>query len=304
MLSPASLLLLLLLASPPLPVQGQDLQWPWVEEFTDLCGNYTSSGPPIPTDIPRQFSLHVEANLLERNRSLLVHELFDDVNNRGSLYFVEDGVRQHTIFDYNKNEVFVLTDQLSSIGGDRECRAFPLTRARVLNFTFGLTMVNGSIHIGTPSSFLEHLRNSTPTQYFDLTSNSRGIPSLRWQACSTGENISFFSDYYFTPEFWDYEAIRSPEQFDTVLNQVVVRGNSIFNGTLRNFYHIYSFLGFNTGPRSVPDRAFQVPTGTPCMGAASGLPLPEIPQFFSTYIQFTDSSASPVQVKTFRVSFV
>ena len=271
---------------------------PESEEFSDLCMSFTESGPPLPTDLPRQFSMHVEANILNKNRTVMVHELYDDVNNRGSLMTISNGVREHVIFDYDDNEIFVFPDAMSG----RECVVHPLTESRMLNFTFGITRVNGSIHIGTTSAFLG-LPEGVPTMYQGLD-RVRGTPALHWSACiNGGPNVSFLADYYYTTtDSWSYATITNPGDFNMTLTQIVVRGNSFFRNTLNNFYHVYSVFGFQSGPDSVPDRAFSVPTGLACVGRNPGMPVPSVPNFFSTYIQYIDRRSELKQVAIARVS--
>lgn len=270
--------------------------------FEDLCVAFPTSPPsqPLPTELPRQFSVHVEANLLERNRTVWVHEFYDDVNNRGSITFIQGGVREQVIYDYDKEEVFLFPDTMRGT----ECSVFPLTESRTLNFTFGITRVNGSIHIGSTSAFLGLLVNDIPTQYMG-PSNVRGTPALRWQACVTSGPFSFFADYYYTTtDSWTYATVGNPEEFDLTLTQIIVRGNGLVNDTVNNFYHVYSAFGYQSGPASVPERAFSVPTGTACVGRIRGLPVPEVPNFFSTYVQYVDSMSDTPQVITGRVSGV
>ncbi len=282
------------------PSDGLPELLPSSDDFQDFCDTFTPDDfSSIPSTLSRQFSLHVEANILNENRTLWVHEFFDDVNNRGSVTFVRDGVRERAILDYANNEVFVLPDPRAGT----ECSVYPLAETRVA-MVFGITTVNGSAHIGSARTFLENLNDDTPIQYVGLDS-VRGIPTLRWQACTTmgnvslGGGVSLVADYYFSSADWTYATVR-PEDSSMVLAQIVVRGNSMFNNTLRTFYHVYSVFGFHSGPDAVPDRAFSVPTGTACVGRNEGIPVPEIPPFFSTYIQYVVSGVK--QVTTIRVS--
>lgn len=267
-------------------------------EFSDLCESFTQSGGPLPTQLPPQFSVHVEANIVNKNRTVVVHEFYDNINNRGSLTFVTEGVQEHSIYDYDDNEIFVFPDAHTG----RECSVYPLDEARDIGFTFGLTRVNGSIHIGTTSAFLGLLRDDVPTQFLGFDS-VRGTPAMRWRACVSWPNTSFFADYYYTTtDTWSYATIGNPEEFDLTLTQIVVQGNSLFNNNLENFYHVYSVFGLQFGPESVPERAFTVPSGLACVGRNPGIPVPQVPDYFSTYFQFVDTSSDVKRVDTIRVS--
>lgn len=283
---------------------GQSLPtaFPPTEEFQQVCNDsdpqYDLTGSDVPT-VPSQFSLHVEANLVSQNRTTWVHELFDEVNNRGKVMFLRDGIREQVILDYENNEGFIFPSPID----DKACRVYPLTNSRFgrfINATFGIRTVNGNLHVGSARHFLELLDDDTPLRRVGLD-NIRGIPTMRWQACINRGNISVVADYYYTTDDWTYATISNPEQFDMTLTQIVVRGNSIFNDTVRNFYHVYSIIGFHSGPAAVPDSAFAIPTGLACVGRIPGIPLPRVPNYFSTYLQYVDQLA-PNDVNILRVS--
>lgn len=270
--------------------------------FTDLCESFNpeSGGDPLPTQLPQQFSVHVEANIVNKNMTFLVDEFYDNVNNRGSLAFISDGVRQHAIYDYADNEIFVFPDA----DNGRECGAYPLDEAENFELAFGLTRMNGSLHIGTTSAFLGLLRDDIPTQALGMDS-VRGTPAMHWKACINFPNISFFADYYYTStDIWSYATVSNPEEFDLTLTQIVVQGNSLHNDTLEYFYHVYSAFAFQSGPESVPDSAFTVPSGLACVGRNVGIPVPQVPDYFSTYVQYasTGTNSLEARVATFRVS--
>jgi hypothetical protein len=225
-------------------------------------------------------------------------EYYDGPGNRGRLEFGFNGSSGIDIFDYNLGEIFRIPDFRT---GD-DCRVSPIAEDRFVNFTFGIQNVNGSVHIGPPSMFVEALRDDSITQYVgeDMV---RGIPTQRWQACVNRENISYLINYYFATEPWDYEGqSQKLDSTQMVPVQFTLNTTRISNGTIRNIYHIYTVVDFRAGPDSVPDSLFQVPNGLACTGRFPGQPVPQIPQFFSAYSERVSRTSDDNSIRTTKVS--
>ena len=267
------------------------------QQLMPVCNFSQSTDRPVP-DLPDQFSFTIEGNLVERNSTGIMTEYYDGPGNRGRLEFGRNGSSSIGIFDYNLGEIFLMPDFRT---GD-DCRVYPIASSRLTNFTFGIQNLNGSIHIGSPSMFVEALSDDSITQFVseDMV---RGIPTQRWQACVNRENISYLIDYYFVAEPWNYEGqgqkLASPTQMVPV--QFTLNTTRISNGTIRNIYHIYTVVDFRAGPDSVPDSVFRVPNGLACTGRSPGQPVPQIPQFFSTSVQRVYSSSPVPSIQTLRV---
>ena len=278
------LLLLCVVSSQKLPVPAS------AEEFMPICDpqeyEYNSDDPPLP-DLPKQFSLTVEGNLVERNSTAIMTEYYDGPGNRGRLEFKHNDKSGIGIFDYNLEEVFFIHHHESGV----KCRVYPLAThpPRFINRTFGVVHGdNGTIHIDSPRVFFEKLRENDTTQYLGEDFTVRGIPAQRWQACFNRENNSYLIDYYFAAEDWNYDG--QGQKLDLIHQQVPLQftlnvTRIDHHGHLRNIYHIYSVIDFHAGPDSVPDSLFRVPNGLACRGRFPGQPVPQIPQFFSTYVQ-------------------
>ena len=270
--------------------------------FVPICDPDNFSPPsgdiPVP-DLPDQFSFTIEGNLIERNSTAVMTEYYDRPNDRGRLEFGFNGSSSVGIFDYNLGEIFLIPDFRS---GD-DCRVYPIAdNPRFLNFTFGVENQNGSIHIGSPRTVLERLRDNTATRYVG-EAMIRGIPTQRWQACFAMENISYLIDYYFVAEPWNYEGQgQNLDVTQMVPVQLTLNTTRIVNDTIRNIYHIYSVVDFRAGPDSVPDSVFRVPNRLACTGRFPGQPVPQIPPFFSTYVQRVFRSTSFNNILTLRVS--
>ena len=271
--------------------------------FVPICDPDASySGPPVPY-LPDQFSFTIEGNLVERNSSAVVTEYYDRPRDRGRIEFGMNGSSAYSIFDYTTGEVFLIPDYQS---GD-DCKVYSIADgSRFLNRTFGIVNQNGSIHIGSPRTFIENLRDDTATQYLgeDMV---RGIPTQRWQACFGSENISYLINYYFVAEPWNYDGQgRNLDTMQMVPIQFTLNTSRIdSSGMIKNIYHIYSVVDFRAGPESVPDSVFRVPNGLACTGRFPGQPVPQVPQFFSTYYSATAvNRIQTVKVITFMMQLL
>ena len=258
------------------------------QSFCDPDDGYQPGGENIPM-IPEQFLMHVEANIINQNRTVWVEEYFDGVTNKAKLVTIINNTREQVILDFANNEIFTFPN----VRAGMDCTVETLTSS-LTGMAFGVTAANGSIRIPSASSFVTFINASTPVKYIG-PEVVRGVPSVRWQACLGSGSI--LADYYFSAVNWNFQTLIGPENFDDLLTKIEIQGESVRGG---NYSHVYSIVGFQYGPDSVPESEFVVPTGLTCTGRKPGLPLPTVPDFFSTYIQF--SSDNRTTVSTIRVS--
>ena len=259
-------------------------------QTTPVCNrdDYTGDTGPAPPSLPRQFSTTIQAVISSYSNEIVVREYFDEINNRGRLEYSSNGSSGYGIFDYDLQEIFLLPDFRTG----EECAVRRIAQNdSFLRQTFGFTNVNGSVHIGTVSDFFR----LADTQYVRYVGAEevRGIPCDRWQACSVSGNRSYVIDYYFSNN--SISNWTSAFRNDPVPVQISLNGT---NGE-RPVYNLYTFVGFNSGPDSVPDEMFQLPTGIVCRGRIPGQDVPLLPNFFSTYIEAVDEDSQRVSV--FRV---
>ena len=282
---------------------AQPTPTPPASEFVPLCdpANFSTNPPlrdlPVP-DLPDQFSFIIEANVIDLNFTAILTEHYDGPGNRGWLEVRYNEFLKVQIIDYNLGEIFL-------ISGD-DCMVLAIAdNPQVLNFTFGIENRNGTSHIGSPRTFFEGLKQGVSTRYVgeDVI---RGIPTQHWQACFYENFYSNLIDYYFVAKSWDYTGQGQfldmtqmvPVQFshDTLSND-----SYMYDGTVYNDYRIYSIVDFKAGPDSVPDSVFQVPNGLACTGRFPGKPVPQIPPFFSTYVQQVATNVPTPTIQTYRV---
>lgn len=255
--------------------------------------------PPLPR-VPQQLSAIIEGNLVARSESHVVTEYYDQIGDRGRIEFDFNGTRSVGIFDYNLGEVFLFPDPR---GG--ECRVFDISNnSRMLSMAFGFTEgENGTLHIGSPANFLERIQNTSTAIHLG-TDTIREIPVHRWQACVSMPNNTYLINYYFASQTnWTYgihmdPTLMIPIQFTLNASFVTPRAP----GGVDNAYNVYSFFNYQTGPDSVPDNVFQVPTGLACKGRIPGQPLPSLPDTFSARIEAVVTYMNRPVVATIQVS--
>jgi len=221
-------------------------------QYVPVCdpANYTNP-PSIPLpNFPMQFSAVIEANLGQLNNTWNVREYFDEVGNRGRFEITMPfGSTTVGIFDYDDGEIFRIsggdTCEVSLIADPSTRRFFAQTP--IFGFQDG---VNGSVHIGTVRDFF--LQRNTNATYLGVEI-VRGIPCNHWQTCTVLENNSYTLDYYFATENWDFALGDGPTPVQVVLNALIAR-----SWVIESINHIYSFVSYDTGPRSVPDNVFSL----------------------------------------------
>ena len=246
---------------------------------TDICdpANYTASSVDLPLpDLSAQFSVVIEANIGQQNRTIYVKEYFDEVGNRGRFETTVNGMQVVGIFDYDDGEIFLLPDPTT--GDACTVKQFTDPSTRRLSRTpalFGFQVLNETVHIGTVRGFFLGQREPNGTTYMGVE-DVRGIPCNRWQTCTVMVNNSYTLDYYIATDDWEFARGDGPTPIQITLT--ARRGDEERN-------HIYSFMSFNTGPSSVPDEVFRVPLGLVCTGRSPGPPAPPLPPYFSATLE-------------------
>lgn len=260
-------------------------------QYEPVCNpaNYSlTPSIPIP-ELPQQFSAVVEANIVQWNRTIIAREYFDEVGNRGRLEINFNSTRgnQLGIYDYNLGEIFLIPNPYT---GD-DCAVQLISQSRARMRVFGFQLVNGSVHIGTVSSFFQ-LAGNVSANYLGVE-DVRGIPCDHWQTCVIrSSNNSYTLDYYFSTEDWSFTVNPNGGPIPV---QIILTG-SLNTNPVSDLYHIYTFVNFVSGPSSVPDEVFEVPTGLACRGRIPGQPLPTLPDFFSTYVETVTPSQRTASV--------
>ena len=147
--------------------------------------------------------------------------------------------------------------------------------------TLGFQVAGGSIRIETINRFFQAM--STASIRWVGVEDVRGIPSNRWQTCTTMQSYSYTLDYYFSTDDWAWEFALgdAPTPVQMVLNSVDARRGSAPVSRMV----VYSFVFYDTGPTSVPDDVFTVPIGLLCTGRSPGRPAPHFPDYFTLSLE-------------------
>lgn len=87
----------------------------WAEPDPEICipGPGSKDGPELP-ELPNQYRLFVEANIMNKNYSTEIEESYDAPGNRGSSYSITDTRHIFSTYDYKTGQsinVDVLTSK-------------------------------------------------------------------------------------------------------------------------------------------------------------------------------------------------
>jgi len=111
------------------------------------------------------------------------------------------------------------------------------------------------------------------------------------------KQLLYTLDYYFATENWDFALGNGPTPVQVVLNSVDARG-----GEPESLTRTYTFVFYDTGPRSVPNELFTAPIGLVCTGRNPGRPVPQFPEYFSLSLEAVQRSRQAVVV--YKVSLL
>jgi len=67
--------------------------------------SFVSEGPPLP-DLPDQYQTVIEANIVDRGKTVTGYEYFDRPGNQATLQMRMDDQLFSLIYDYNHNQLF------------------------------------------------------------------------------------------------------------------------------------------------------------------------------------------------------
>ncbi|XP_046549636.1 uncharacterized protein LOC124259539 [Haliotis rubra] len=208
-------------------------------------------------NLPKQFSVRVEANILDKNYTTDIREWYDEVNNKGAIDQFEQGVEAIAIYDYDLNELIVVIPMPDS---SFHCTVTDLAQDPN-RFIFGAkTYANGTDRIYTAAGALR-FGGSTPEKYIGIQT-VRGVLTDTWQSCV------YWADMDATMTvLWHFSRVDWQTSQDTP--QVPVRCHvtgKIWNGTVsRNFEHIYEFAEYRNSLDGETER-FETPQGAYCHG--------------------------------------
>lgn len=262
---------------------------PSVCDSTHSPRPYDGPAPPLP-DLPRQYSLRVEANIIQKRTTTEVEEHYDNINQRASLAISFNGSTVYSIFNFKAGERY-------DIYPNGSCFASP---AGVDYFGF--------VKMAGPKG--QRPAMATINQVFKFGNGFnqtyvgkdvvRGIPVNHWTSCRQWEQwgAKFQLDFYFADP--DFISASGGEQIPV---RIVLNGSAHNVGDhhesvegMHKFEHMYEFMSVRPGPPRDAE-VFQVPPGVFCHGRRDSKPMPGLPERFemNTEIIVPDSTMPPRQ---------
>ncbi|XP_035669705.1 uncharacterized protein LOC118411506 [Branchiostoma floridae] len=266
--------------------------------------NPTNPGPPLP-ELPPRFQVHVEANILEKNYTMVQREFYDYPNNRGALLSYGNGTRTHQVYDYSTLEKFTLYD-------NGTCKTSNMSTSR-FNF-FSYHMEHGHAHINK-AGFILHF-GAEFNETYNGTTTVRGIPVNHWYSCMHNAtwNSTYKLDFYFsvpgypTASGQDEIPVRAEIRGKRLEFNPQTRGPS---DTYKSIHHIYDFQGFHTVTRHDQNWVYQT-EGYVCPGRVNTKSVPTTPDQFYAEVEMINEKNQTVRymreyfdynAKLFRIDF-
>ncbi|KAK7096301.1 uncharacterized protein [Littorina saxatilis] len=258
---------------------------------TTVCtpGSSDNKGPPVPL-LPERFTLRVEANLLNKNSTIDVHEWHDGPGNRGAAITWLSSVQFSYIYSYPTNQQFSF-EQIT--GGRYDCQVQQLNSLSepYLHGTDSTTTTtNTTTHIYSAARALSFAGGLA--ERYEGRSDVRGIVADTWSSCVfwPDRNATMSVFWYFTvTQGWDTALGMSQ-----VPVRCQVRGRVHSGGRARTFEHLYEvseFYDYLDGGLQV----FETPAGTVCPGRKNSKAVPSLPPRFSYSAEVVDVEAQTSQ---------
>ncbi|KAL8599141.1 hypothetical protein ACOMHN_007857 [Nucella lapillus] len=235
------------------------------------------SSPDLMPRLPEQFVMHVEANIVQEQRTTEAIEVFDYPNQRAAVSTTSQNQTVTSIFSYK-------TGERLDIFANGTCVTRNLSDASFDVFGFTELKASGGPHIVSAAGVFR--LGDAAQKVFLGEDTVRGIPVYHWQSCQSLKadgltKAAYVIDYYF-----------SKTGYNTATADTMVPVRALVNGTAINvdakgkpsggthdFSHVYDFSFFRPGP-IVDASLFEVPRGTVCNRLLSKT-LPQLPDQFS-----------------------
>lgn len=227
---------------------------------SEVPGSLGAAHPALP-ELPDQFETWVTSNIVNKNYSVVVHEIFDAPNNRALISRWHGDDTEHglsrTLYLFDIGEYFHVNS--TSCHGDQ------LVNIRFGPFSHGNRMPS--------SKELFNFAREGQTEVYVGRDVVQGIPCNHWESTlSMGPRSSMSLHYYFSVPEWS-----SPESNATqipVLLYLTGHYPSFHSPEeMHSFEHYYSFNHFRVGPISTwSQNQFYISSAIPCVGNISTQP--------------------------------
>ncbi|GFO33384.1 hypothetical protein PoB_005988900 [Plakobranchus ocellatus] len=250
---------------------------------------YTGPVPPLPV-LPKQYSLRVEANIIQKRWTTEVEEHYDSINQRASLAVSFNGSTIYSIFNFKSGERYDIYPNGTCLASAAEIDYYGLVKMVGPKQTRpALSTINEVFKFGQGFN-----------QTYVGKNTVRGIPVNHWTSCREWQQwgARFQLDFYF-----------ADPDFISASGGVEIPVRIILNGSANNvgmshealegrhrFEHVYDFVSVRPGaPKN--EEVFQVPMGVICQGRQDTKPMPELPDRFemSTEMVVPEVGMAPKQ---------
>ncbi|XP_053386878.1 uncharacterized protein LOC123542935 [Mercenaria mercenaria] len=233
----------------------------------------SSVTPVVPKpNITNQFHCRVEVVFKLQNKTELVHEYFDDVNNRGYIRQTDMSLRIDAWYDYGNNQfIGFYPDVPDSTPGRCFVKNLGTSDQRYI-FGYNKNGPGGTGHIFSAAGALHFGGKGINETYMGRTV-VRDIQVDWWRSCQywASMDATMIVDWYFTAQnTWNSAVgIRVPVQAH-------VTGVS-YQKKKHNFEHYYNFFDFRPYLSADENQVFETPSGVQCPGRKLTRNFPVVP---------------------------
>jgi hypothetical protein len=236
----------------------------WVKCESTVDPSFSSilcpeGGPYGLPSLPDQFETWVTCNIVNKNYTVVIHEVYDAPGNRALFTrYHADNEQETTLYLYSLGEYFHFNS--SHCNGGQVAEAFGPMRGQ-----------NG--HIAGTAEFFRFATEGQEETYLGIV-DIEGVPCEHFQSTTDGgpNGASMKLDYYFSAPGWqvpESHASRVP----VLLNLSGSRPQGPPGTPLHFYHHYYSFGHFTIGAPRGGERLFTIPTGVgQCTGNITSAP--------------------------------
>mmetsp|Transcript_2642 Transcript_2642/g.3999 ORF Transcript_2642/g.3999 Transcript_2642/m.3999 type:complete len:336 (+) Transcript_2642:37-1044(+) len=248
-----------------------------------LALHAAQADPRLPS-LPDQFDTWVTCNIVNKNYSVVVHEVFDAPNQRALLSRFHGAESQR-----DNDEGLSRTLYLYDLGEYFHVNATHCTGDLLINNRFGMVSRGG--RTPTSNEMLDFAREGQVEEYMG-TEIVNGVPCNHWQSVvPMGPGGSMTLDYFFSVSGW-----ASPEsnatEIPVLLHLTGSRPVHSRPGEMHTFDHYYSFNHFRVGPiADWSEHEFYVSGETTCVGNFSKQPNWEV---ISRHAKFCETNCGDI----------
>ncbi|XP_046350327.2 uncharacterized protein LOC124131247 [Haliotis rufescens] len=253
-------------------------------EFTFTCNRSPSAIGPAMPELPQQYEMRVEANIIQSQKTIEVLESYDFPGKVVALTMITNGQISKSIHNFKTQERYDIlaneTCNTTSINSDSD-------NYNIFGFTAQGT--DGKIQMASVSDVFKFAKKYNVSYVRETM--IRGIPVNQWTSCQVSAELhaSFKLDYYFSRR--GYESATGSENIPI---RFVISGQADNGETsgIHNFSHVYEFSVFKPGP--IKDRSvFETPRGVVCTGRNNSVPLPKLVDQFTAEVEIDAGRQQP-----------